>query len=82
MTHTPGPAESQAIEIFRVLAKKVGPEKALNVLAAAPDLLEALEAVLSECQVAAPLNLGRWHDEYYEAFNMARVTLAKSRGQQ
>ena len=44
-------------------------------------LVEALEAVLSECQVAAPLNLGRWDDEYYEAFNIARAALKLAKGE-
>ena len=79
MTHTPGPAESQAIEIFRVLAKQFGPEKVLNVLAAAPDLLEALEEVMA------------WIDNWYPPFceddewpdTNAKVVaaIAKARGQ-
>jgi len=43
-------------------------------------LREALEEVLKECQVAAPGPHWRWHDEYYEAFNVARAALSKGDG--
>lgn len=49
-----------------------------RLLISAPDLLKALEAVLKECQVAAPGPHWRWHDEYYEAFDQARAAFTKA----
>ena len=90
MTHTPGPwvlaeYDGQVVEVMSAHDTDIAffprtPEGMANarLIASAPDLLKALKAVLSDCQVAAPSPHFRWDDEYYAAFNQARAAVAKA----
>lgn len=89
-THTPGPWTAHKAGIYDAtglcVAKRhpqAGPEWIINapVLAAAPDLLAALEALFDNCAMIH----SRWGDEYNQkeanaAIAAARAAIAKAKG--
>lgn len=50
------------------------------LIAAAPDLLEALKALCDEGMIPAVGPHWRWSDEYYSLFENARAAIAKAEG--